>query len=48
MCVTELTSLSQVLAGFGLGERRHLVELGVDARVLEAAEVDALTVDDAV
>lgn len=37
-----------MFASLGLRERRHLVELGVDARVLEAAEVDALAVDHAV
>lgn len=43
-----LTSVSQVSAGLGLGERRHLVELGVDVRVFEVAEVDTFAVDDAV
>lgn len=46
--VQQLTGLSQVLAGFGLGEGGHLVELGVCAGVFEAAEANALTVNNAV
>lgn len=42
------TSLSQLFASFGLCERSHLVELGVDAGVFEAAEVDAFAVNDTV
>lgn len=42
------TCLSQVFAGFGLCEGGYLVELGVNAGVLEAAEVDTLAVNHAV
>lgn len=45
---TGLTSLSQVFAGFGLCERGHLIELGVDARVFEATEVDAFAVNNTI
>jgi len=46
--VTGLTSLSQVLAGLGLRERSHLVELGVDAGLFEVTEVDAFAVNNTV
>lgn len=39
------TSLSQMFASLGLCERRHLIELGVDARVFEAIEVDTFAVN---
>lgn len=42
------TCLSQVFACFGLCEGGYLVELGVNAGVLEAAEVDTLAVNHAV
>lgn len=46
--MTGLTSLSQVFAGFRFCERSHLIELGVDAGVFEAAEVDAFAVNNTV
>lgn len=43
--IRRLTSLSQVFAGLGLCERGHLIELGMDAGVFEATEVDAFAVN---
>lgn len=40
-----LTRLPQVFSSFELGERGHLIELGVNAGVLEAPEMDALAVN---
>lgn len=42
------TSLSQMFTSLGLCEGGHLVELVVNARVLEAPEMDALAVNDAI
>lgn len=42
---TGLTGLPQMLPSLGLCEGGHLVELGVNAGVLEAPEMDALAVN---
>lgn len=42
---TGLTGLPQMFSSLGLCERGHLVELGVNAGVLEAPEMDALAVN---
>ena len=43
--VSLLTRFVHTFPGLGFGERGDLVEFGVDARVLEAAEAHALAVN---
>lgn len=42
---TGLTGLPQMFSSLRLCERGHLIELGVNAGVLEAPEMDALAVN---
>lgn len=43
-----LTGLPQMFSSLRLCERGHLIELGVDAGMLETSEMDALAVNDTV
>lgn len=43
-----LTSLPQMFPSLRLCERGHLIELGVNAGMLEAPEMDALAVNDTI